>query len=211
MKKENQIKIVFNRIFNKIFKVSNIEMLVLQKEKMEKTLETVNEEKNRIKGLLKVKQQELAENEINLQKIEKKISTYVNKEQLDKAKQGYEYKIQTEKEINRLKRDLSAYNQIINNTEKQIKIYEAKISKISNNIDELKAKEEFTKNAQKFRKNMSSLECKDIKDITQEINKEYYAENFALEDIEKQDEKTIDTFIQQDENDFLEYVERIKK
>ena len=211
MKKVDKIKVIYNKIFNKIFKVSSIEELEEQRNKMQKTLNQVQDEKNRLKGLLNVKRENLLDDKRKLKLIEEKIENYVNKNNTNKAQSGYELKIQLEKEIDRLVRDINAYSLIIKNTDKQIKIYETKINKIMNNIDELKAKEEFTNNAKKFRENMSSLECKDIKDITDEINRDYYAENYALEDIEKQDDETIDNYIQDDENNFKKYVEKIQK
>ena len=151
---------------------------------------------------------------------QKECSRYIQRElkcakiELDndmkKAKEGYQYKLQLEKDINRSKRNISAFNSMVSSIQNQINIYKSKIDQIDNNIDELKSKEKFTETAKQFRNDMNSLECKDIKDITSEINKAFYSEKFALKDIQKQDDKSINKYIQKDQMSFDEYVAKIK-
>ena len=205
-----KIKIVLEKLFNKIVHVSSVEELEEQKKLMKATLGKVQENKNNTKAELKIEQEKLSEAQYDLKCLERKIEEYIKGNDMKKAKEGYQYKLQLEKDINRSKRNISAFNSMVSSIQNQINIYKSKIDQIDNNIDELKAKEKFTETAKQFRNDMNSLECKDIKDITSEINKAFYSEKFALKDIQKQDDKSINKYIQKDQMSFDEYVEKIK-
>ena len=205
-----KIKIVLEKLFNKIVHVSSVEELEEQKKLMKTTLDKVQENKNNTKAELKIEQEKLSEAQYDLKCLERKIEEYIKDNDMKKAKEGYQYKLQLEKDINRSKRNISAFNSMVSSIQNQINIYKSKIDQIDNNIDELKAKEKFTETAKQFRNDMNSLECKDIKDITSEINKAFYSEKFALKDIQKQDDKSITKYIQKDQMSFDEYVEKIK-
>ena len=205
-----KIKIVLEKLFNKIVHVSSVEELEEQKKLMKATLDKVQENKNNTKAELKIEQEKLSEAQYDLKCLERKIEEYIKGNDMKKAKEGYQYKLQLEKDINRSKRNISAFNSMVSSIQNQINIYKSKIDQIDNNIDELKAKEKFTETAKQFRNDMNSLECKDIKDITSEINKAFYSEKFALKDIQKQDDKSINKYIQKDQMSFDEYVEKIK-
>ena len=210
MKKLKVLQIIFDRIFNKLFKVTSVEKLLKQREDMKNTLHNVEETRNGLHGSIQTKKIELTKTKSQLKEVELKIAEYIKKDNDKKAEEGYTYKIQLEKEIKRLQISIDANEKILKQTEKQIAIYEKKITQISNNIDELKAKEEFTRNANEFKNNMRALDCEDIKDITDEINKDYYAQSFALDKI-ADDEKTIDEYIDQDKEGFKKYVDKIRK
>ena len=210
MKKIKVLQIIFDRIFNKLFKVTSVEKLLKQREDMKNTLHGVEETRNNLHGSIVAKRIELSTAKNQLKEVENKIAEYVKKDNEKKAEEGYAYKIQLEKEIKRLQLSIESNEKILKQTEKQIAIYEKKITQISNNIDELKAKEEFTKNANEFKNNMRALDCEDIKDITDEINKDYYAQSFALDKM-ADDEKTIDEYIDQDKDGFKKYVDKIRK
>ncbi len=205
-----KIKIVLEKLFNKIVHVSSVEELEEQKKLMKATLDKVQENKNNTKAELKIEQEKLSEAQYDLKCLERKIEEYIKDNDMKKAKEGYQYKLQLEKDINRSKRNISAFNSMVSSIQNQINIYKSKIDQIDNNIDELKAKEKFTETAKQFRNDMNSLECKDIKDITSEINKAFYSEKFALKDIQKQDDKSINKYIQKDQMSFDEYVAKIK-
>lgn len=205
-----KIKIVLEKLFNKIVHVSSVEELEEQKKLMKATLDKVQENKNNTKAELKIEQEKLSEAQYDLKCLERKIEEYIKDNDMKKAKEGYQYKLQLEKDINRSKRNISAFNSMVSSIQNQINIYKSKINQIDNNIDELKAKEKFTETAKQFRNDMNSLECKDIKDITSEINKAFYSEKFALKDIQKQDDKSINKYIQKDQMSFDEYVEKVK-
>jgi len=205
-----KIKIVLEKLFNKIVHVSSVEELEEQKKLMKATLDKVQENKNNTKAELKIEQEKLSEAQYDLKCLERKIEEYIKDNDMKKAKEGYQYKLQLEKDINRSKRNISAFNSMVSSIQNQINIYKSKIDQIDNNIDELKAKEKFTETARQFRNDMNSLECKDIKDITSEINKAFYSEKFALKDIQKQDDKSINKYIQKDQMSFDEYVAKIK-
>lgn len=205
-----KIKIVLEKLFNKIVHVSSVEELEEQKKLMKATLDKVQENKNNTKAELKIEQEKLSEAQYDLKCLERKIEEYIKDNDMKKAKEGYQYKLQLEKDINRSKRNISAFNSMVSSIQNQINIYKSKIDQIDNNIDELKAKEKFTETAKQFRNDMNSLECKDIKDITSEINKAFYSEKFALKDIQKQDDKSITKYIQKDQMSFDEYVAKIK-
>lgn len=210
MKKIKVLQIIFDRIFNKLFKITSVEKLLKQREDMKNTLHGVEETRNSLHGSITAKRIELSTAKNQLKEVENKIAEYVKKDNEKKAEEGYTYKIQLEKEIKRLQLSIESNEKILKQTEKQIAIYEKKITQISNNIDELKAKEEFTKNANEFKNNMRALDCEDIKDITDEINKDYYAQSFALDKM-ADDEKTIDEYIDQDKDGFKKYVDKIRK
>ena len=205
-----KIKIVLEKLFNKIVHVSSVEELEEQKKLMKATLDKVQENKNNTKAELKIEQEKLSEAQYDLKCLERKIEEYIKDNDMKKAKEGYQYKLQLEKDINRSKRNISAFNSMVSSIQNQINIYKSKIDQIDNNIDELKAKEKYTETAKQFRNDMNSLECKDIKDITSEINKAFYSEKFALKDIQKQDDKSINKYIQKDQMSFDEYVAKIK-
>ena len=54
------------------------------------------------------------------------------------------------------------------------------------------------------------MDCEDVKDLTEEINKDYYAQTFAIEEIDEK-AKDVDDYINEDSEGFKKYVEKVSK
>lgn len=206
-----KIKITTNRVLNNVFKVSNIETLNYQKEKMENILNKAIENLNNIKGKNKQKESLLARNKTNLKALvlisrdwndvlKEKTSL---KEEKDEAtqelKKCYEFYEQTEKDNQLLKKQIEVNEKIIADIENKIELYRSKIIAIEKNIDVLEAKAEYAENIKNFKKISKTLKCDgDLKDISQKIDADYYAAEFDLQDLEKEEKES------QDIQDFIE-------
>ena len=69
MNKLERVKIVTGRVFNSIFKVNNIEKLLMAREQMEETLRDAKEKLCEAKGKNKQKEEEIKEIDNNLKEL----------------------------------------------------------------------------------------------------------------------------------------------
>ena len=210
MKIIEKVKITLKRILNSIFKVTNVEKLIAQKEAMERLYDESEDQLLELKGSLEVKQNELKNKKNKLERLNATNANLLKNGKEDKLKEGYSHKKQLEHEISLLTESVKSYKTLITNLTQQLSSYKIKIDKLRNNIDELKAKAEFSQSVNKFKTTMRNLDCENINDISNEIDKDYYKSEYALENIVKSD-VDVDSFIAEDDADFEKYKKSLEK
>ena len=87
MKKTTKIKILWDRLFNKIVKVDNIEKVEEGLERQKQSLRKLNESYYNATGALDTYKEELKKNENNLDKLNRCFEICKNKEDKQGAKQ----------------------------------------------------------------------------------------------------------------------------
>lgn len=210
MKIIEKVKITLKRILNSIFKVTNVEKLIAQKEAMERLYDESEDQLLELKGSLEVKQNELKNKKNKLDRLNVTNANLLKSGKEDRLKEGYNHKKQLEHEISLLTDSVKSYKTLIQNLTHQLSSYKVKIDKLRNNIDELKAKAEFSQSVDKFKTTMRNLDCENINDISNEIDKDYYKSEYALENIVKSD-ADVDSFIAEDDADFEKYKKSLEK
>ena len=211
MSKLERIKIVFERIFNKIFRVNNIEKLILGKEKMEETLRDAEEKLFEAQGKNKQKEEEIKQIEENIKKLIE-ISKDLNKEKVKEAAELYKEE-KNKKEL--LLKSLKINEKIVKQLEDKVKIYREKINDLKRNIEVLEMKQNYTENLKEYKKIAKKLDVGDIKDISKEIDEEFYTSEIEVKNIEETG-KNVDDFISEngkndDYAEFMKLVEGDKK
>lgn len=84
-------------------------------------------------------------------------------------------------------------DKLITQVESKVAIYETKIDSLFKNINILKSKAEFTENVNDFKNVIKKLGCKDIGDIKDQIDADFYTSEFELNEISK-DEINVEQF-----------------
>lgn len=210
MKITEKAKITLKRGLNKIFRVTNVEKLEAQREAMLELYNKSKDQLNELKASKKQKKEQLERKKTQLNKLNETNTRLLEEGKEEKLKQGFEFKKQVEHEIDVLNNSIKSYGSLIANLTSQLKSYKSKTDKIKNNIDELKAKAEFSKNVDKFKNTMRNLDCSNINDISDEIDKNYYKSELDLNDITESD-KDVDSFVKDDDVDFEKYKESLKR
>ncbi len=210
MKIIEKLKIILNRILNKIFKVTNVEKLEAQRDAMQEMYDNSKEQLNELQASKKLKKEELDKKKKQLTKLETMNKELLEKGNDKKLKEGFEFKKQLDYEIELLENTIKSYTSLTTNLKQQLTTYKSKIDRIHNNIDALKAKAEFSESVDKFKETMKNLDCRDINDISNEIDKNYYKSEFDLNDLVKCDKK-VEDFVNDDDSDFENYKKSLKK
>lgn len=205
-----RIKICIRRWFEVIFKINNVEKLQEKQRKMQHTLDRVLDNKNELKAVIKKDQENLRAVKENIRKLNIANADYDKQGNNEKVLQGFELVKKCNKEKERLERVIPANQKLVDTIDKQIKVYKGKISQISDNIDELKAKETFSENVEKFNKDMKALDCGNIKDIVSDIDKNFYKAEYDLDDMIK-DDVDIDSFVKNEDQELDDYLKSIRK
>ena len=199
MKKLERVKIVWNRMFNKVFNVKNIEKLEAQKDEMERILIDSKGELSRQKGKKQVIDDKIEEYKKDLEKLKEtcksiKEDEIMNKDiKNQKLKEGFDLYKKCEDELKIKEQQSELMNKLITQVENKINVYEAKINSLFKNISILRSKAEFTENVNDFKNVIKKLGCKDVGDIKDQIDAEFYSSEFELDDISK-DETSVEQF-----------------
>lgn len=211
MSKLERVRIVFERIFNKVFRVNNIEKLIAGKERMEETLRDAEEKLFEAQGKNKQKEEEIKEIEKNIKDLIE-VSKGLNKEKVKEAAELYKEE-KNKKEL--LLKSLKINEKIVKQLEDKVKIYREKINDLKRNIEVLEMKQSYTDNLKEYKKIAKKLDVGDIKDISKEIDEEFYASEFEVKSIEETG-KNVEEFIAEngkgdDYEEFMKLVEGDKK
>lgn len=199
MKKLERIKIVWNRMFNKVFNVKNIEKLEAQKSEMEKVLQESKEELSKQKGKKKVIDDKIQEHKNDLEKLKETCKSIKEDEMMNKdiknqkLKEGFDLYKKCEDELKVKEQQSELMDKLITQVEGKVAIYETKIDSLFKNINILKSKAEFTENVNDFKNVIKKLGCKDIGDIKDQIDADFYTSEFELNEISK-DEINVEQF-----------------
>lgn len=180
MKKTTKIKILWDRLFNKIVKVDNIEKVEEGLERQKQSLRKLNESYYNATGALDTYKEELKKNENNLDKLNRCFEICKNKEGKQGAKQVYEQTITTKQRINVLKEQIEKQKMIVNRFKEAKEKYEKEIRNLENNIETMKSKDRFSKAVKEYNKNFGEFEEFNIDDIQRDIDTEFNASNAKL-------------------------------
>ena len=180
MKKTTKIKILWDRLFNKIVKVDNIEKVEEGLERQKQSLRKLNESYYNATGALDTYKEELKKNENNLDKLNRCFEICKNKEYKQGAKQVYEQTITTKQRINVLKEQIEKQKMIVNRFKEAKEKYEKEIRNLENNIETMKSKDRFSKAVKEYNKNFGEFEEFNIDDIQRDIDTEFNASNAKL-------------------------------
>ena len=206
MNKLERVKIVTGRVFNSIFKVNNIEKLVMARGQMEETLRDAKEKLCEAKGKNKQKEEEIKEIDNNLKELVS-IGKKLDKNKVSEAAELYKDE-KNKKEL--LLKSIKINEKIIKQLEDKVNIYQNKINDLKRNIDVLEMKQNYTDNLKEYKKIAKKLDVGDIKDISKEIDEEFYASEFEVKNIEEEG-KNVEDFIatNSDKNDYDEFMKLI--
>lgn len=186
MKKVTKIKILWDRLFNKIVKVDNIEKVEEGLERQKESLRKLNESYYNAVGGLDTYKEELNKNENNLDKLSRCFEICKNKDDKQGAKQIYEQTITTKQRINVLKEQIEKQKMIVNRFKEAKERYEKEIRNLENNIETMKSKDRFSKAVKEYNKNFGEFEEFNIDDIQRDIDTEFNASNAKLSETTNQ-------------------------
>ena len=210
MNKLERIKVFFNKKFEKIFDVTKIEEIENQKNKMEKVLMEAKEELYKQEGKLCAKKQELKNSNKNIERLLKVCKKYESQKLENKVKEGYNLYKEEKQRIENLKKIIKASKKLVEETKNKIKIYENRIKKLTSNMEILKLKNEFSQNVKDFNRVNKKLKMKDVKDITNEIEEEFFSSKLMLKDLKKE-EVDIESYIEEDNTEeYKDFLEKLK-
>ena len=187
MKLLNRIQIVGKRIIEKVFKVNNVEKLEAQEEKMTAVLNTSKEQLNQLKAEIDVSQKEIDtkknENEQLVRLCKNKRDT-ISDEEMKNIYRLYE---RQESEIKNKETALALTRKLLEQCETQVETYTDRIGEITKNISILRVKNDYAENVKKFKNVAKDLKIKDAKDLEREIEVDFAAAEFDLEDMKAED------------------------
>lgn len=210
MNKLERVKIVFGRVFNGVFRVNNIEKLIMAKEKMEETLADAESKLCEAKGKNKQKEEEIKETEKNIKELIE-ISKKLNEEKnTAKVKEAAELYKEEKSKLDILSKSLKINEKLVKQIEDKVKIYQDKINDLKRNIDILEMKQNYTDNLKEYKKIAKKLDVGDIKDISKEIDEEFYASEFEVKNIEES-RKNVEDFVAENgkNDDYDEFMKLI--
>lgn len=211
MRKLERVKIVFERVFNGVFKVNNIEKLLKSKEYMEQTLADAESKLCEAKGKNKQKEEEIKETEKNIKdliEISKKLNKEKNTAKLKEAAELYK---EEKSKLDMLSKSLKINDKLIKQMEDKVKIYCEKINDLKRNIDVLEMKQNYTDNLKEYKKIAKKLDVGDIKDISKEIDEDFYTSEFEVKNIEENG-KNVEDFVAENgkSDDYAEFMKLIE-
>lgn len=200
MKKLTKLKIIFDRLFNKVAKVDNIEKIEEGLNRQKEALKKLNNSYYNSKGALDSYKEELTKNENNLKRLKKCFDICKTKENKKEAKQVYDEIIITNQRISVLKEQISKQELIVKRFLEAKEKYENEIRNLKNNLETLKSKSRFSKAVKEYNDNFGEFEEFNIDDIQRDIDNEFNASNARLD--EQSSELNLDNI--ENENSFEE-------
>ena len=208
----NRIQIVGKRIIEKVFKVNNVEKLEAQEEKMTAVLNTSKEQLNQLKAEIDVSQREIDtkknENEQLIRLCKNKRDT-ISDEEMKNIYRLYE---RQESEIKNKETALALTRKLLEQCETQVETYTDRISEITKNISVLRVKNDYVENVKKFKNVAKDLKVKDAKDLEREIEVDFVAAEYDLQDM-KAEEMTIEKVLREanETNGFKDFMKKINE
>lgn len=208
----NRIQIVGKRIIEKVLKVDNVEKLEAQEEKMTAVLNTSKEQLNQLKAEIDVSQKEIDtkknENE-QLVRLCKNKRDIISDEEMKNIYRLYE---RQESEIKNKETALALTRKLLEQCEAQVETYTDRIGEITKNISVLRVKNDYAENVKKFKNVAKDLKVKDAKDLEREIEVDFVAAEYDLQDM-KAEEMTIEKVLKEanETNGFKDFMKKINE
>ena len=182
MKKLTKIKILWDRFFNKIVKVDNIEKVEEGLSRQKEAFKKLNESYYNAKGSLDTYKEELKKNESNLKRLDKCFAICKEKDDKKGARQVYDETITTKQRISVLNEQISKQQLIVDRFSEAKEKYETAIRNLQNNLETMKSKDRFSKAVKEYNANFGEFEEFNIDDIQRDIDNEFNANNIRLEE-----------------------------
>ena len=208
----NRIQIVGKRIIEKVLKVDNVEKLEAQEEKMTAVLNASKEQLNQLKAEIDVSQREIDtkknENEQLIRLCKNKRDT-ISDEELKNIYRLYE---RQESEIKNKETALALTRKLLEQCETQVETYTDRIGEITKNISVLRVKNDYAENVKRFKNVAKDLKVKDAKDLEREIEVDFVAAEYDLQDM-KAEEITIEKVLKEanETNGFKDFMKKINE
>lgn len=184
MKKLTKLKIVFDRIFNKIVKVDNIEKIEEGLNRQKEALKKLNNSYYNAQGALESYRNELEKNKENEKKLNKCFEICKAKNDKDGAKQIFEELNTTKQRITVLKEQSQKQELIVQRFKEAKERYEKEIRNLQNNLETMKSKNKFSKAVKEYESQFGEFEEFNIDDIQKDIDIEFNASNAQLQEQE---------------------------
>lgn len=201
MKKTKRLTMVFDRFFQKTLKVSNIEILEDQYREKNGCYQKAKDELNKQKGALKRIENEILTKKTQLKEVKDICVKLKEEKNLKELKNGYEIYEKEEKNVELLKKQSDSIKYFVEKTEEKLEVYSKNILELENKISILRMKDEFVKNVESFKEIDNILGELDLDTAENEIDDNFYASEFALEDMQKEIDNNVKNFI--DKSDAL--------
>lgn len=187
MKILNRIQIVGKRVIEKIFKVDNIEKLQAQEEKMNEVLNTSKEDLNQLKAEIAISEKEIEKGKNELEQLVRLCKNKKDTISDEEMRNIYRLYERQESEIKNKETALGLTRKLLEQCEAQVETYTDRIGEISKNISILKVKNDYAENVKKFKNVAKDLKVKDAKDLEREIEVDFAAAEYDLQDMKAED------------------------
>lgn len=212
MKIFNRIQIVGKRIIGKVLKVDNIEKLQAQEEKMTEVLNVSKEQLNQLKAEIRTSEKEINSKRKELEqliKLCKDKKDIISNEEMKNIYRLYE---RQENEVKNKETALGLTRKLLEQCEAQVETYTDRIAEITKNISVLKVKNDYAENVKKFKNVAKDLKVKDAKDLEREIEVDFAAAEYDLEDM-KAEEMSIEKVLKEanETNGFKDFIKKINE
>ena len=190
----------------------NVEKLEAQEEKMTAVLNASKEQLNQLKAEIDVSQREIDtkknENEQLIRLCKNKRDT-ISDEELKNIYRLYE---RQESEIKNKETALALTRKLLEQCETQVETYTDRIGEITKNISVLRVKNDYAENVKRFKNVAKDLKVKDAKDLEREIEVDFVAAEYDLQDM-KAEEITIEKVLKEanETNGFKDFMKKINE
>lgn len=208
----NRIQIVGKRVIEKVFKVNNVEKLQAQEEKMTEVLNASKEDLNQLKAEIDVSEREIEKGKNELEQL---IRLCKNKKDIisdEEMRNIYRLYERQESEIKNKETALVLTRKLLEQCEAQVETYTDRIGEITKNISILKVKNDYTENVKKFKNVAKDLKVKDAKDLEREIEVDFAAAEYDLQDM-KAEEMSIEKVLRKanETSGFQDFMKKINE
>lgn len=196
----------------KILKVDNVEKLQAQEVKMTEVLNTSKEQLNQLKAEIAVSEKEIVKGKAELEQLIRLCKNKKDTISDEEMKNIYRLYERQESEIKNKETALVLTKKLLEQCETQVEIYTDRIAEITKNISVLKVKNDYAENVKKFKNVAKDLKVKDAKDLEREIEVDFVAAEFDLEDM-KAEEMSIEKVLKEanETSGFKDFMKKINE
>lgn len=196
----------------KILKVDNVEKLQAQEVKMTEVLNTSKEQLNQLKAEIAVSEKEIVKGKAELEQLIRLCKNKKDTISDEEMKNIYRLYERQESETKNKETALVLTKKLLEQCETQVETYTDRIAEITKNISVLKVKNDYAENVKKFKNVAKDLKVKDAKDLEREIEVDFVAAEFDLEDM-KAEEMSIEKVLKEanETNGFKDFMKKINE
>ncbi len=200
MKKLTSLKILFDRIFNKVVKVDEIEKIKEGLERQKQAVVKIREAYFNAAGLLEQKQGELDKKNVQVEKFTKFLDKAKEKNDKEMGKQIFDEMNIVKNSVILLQEQIEKQKITVDVLKKEKEKREQEVRTTESNVELMKSKNDFTKSMKEFNTIFGEFEEFNIEDIERKIDTEFNATNCQI----KEDDSKINLNKLQNECDFDE-------